>query len=75
MDGQPVDPSRWAQDNPYEPVVNKTQKANGKSYWTALEDYQGIGAFLPARPVTKGPAMFWLRWTPQQKLGKTPIIV
>ena len=50
MDGQPVDPSRWTQDNPYQPVVKK-QDQEGKwdiIDWTALEDYQMTGVFLHA---------------------------
>ena len=34
MDGQPVDPSRWAQDDPYQPVV---KKQNPEAFTCAME--------------------------------------
>ena len=33
MDGQPIDPSKWNQDNPYIPILS--QNINGK--WTEIE--------------------------------------
>ena len=76
MDGQPVDPSRWAQDDPYQPVVKK-QNPEGQWEiidWTALEDYQeDWRIFARSASDAKGPvAMFLAAMDALAKIEQNP---
>lgn len=76
MDGQPVDPSRWTQDNPYQPVVKK-QDQEGKwdiIDWIALEDYQDDWRiFARSASDAKGPvAMFLAAMDAMERLDQNP---
>ena len=76
MDGQPVDPSRWTQDNPYQPVVKK-QNQDGQWEiidWTALENYQDDWRiFARSASDAKGPvAMFLAAMDAMAKIDKNP---
>ena len=76
MDGQPVDPSRWTQDNPYQPVLKK-QNQEGKWEiidWAALEDYQDDWRiFARSASDAKGPvAMFLAAMDAMERLEQNP---
>ena len=76
MDGQPVDPSRWTQDNPYQPVVKK-QNQDGQWEiidWTALENYQeDWRIFARSASDAKGPvAMFLAAMDAMAKIKQNP---
>lgn len=76
MDGQPVDPSRWTQDDPYQPVVKKQNEEGQWEIidWTALENYQNDWRiFARSASDAKGPvAMFLAAMDAMAKIGQTP---
>ena len=76
MDGQPVDPSRWTQDDPYQPVVKKQNEEGQWEIidWTALENYQDDWRiFARSASDAKGPvAMFLAAMDAMAKIGQTP---
>lgn len=76
MDGQPVDPSRWAQENPYNPVVKK-QNNEGEWEeidWSRLTDYEdNWRIFARSTSDAKGPVvMFLAAMDALEKIGKSP---
>ena len=76
MDGQPVDPSRWSQKDPYTPVL-KRPAANGafeEIAWEKITDYQDDWRiFARSASDAKGPvAMFLAAMDALNALGKNP---
>ncbi len=76
MDGQPVDPSRWSQENPYTAVV-KQQNETGEweiISWDKLENYQDDWRiFARSASDAKGPvAMFLAAMDAMAKINKQP---
>ncbi len=76
MDGQPVDPSRWAQENPYSPVL-KQQNDSGaweQIDWSRLADYnEDWRIFARSSSDAKGPvAMFLAAIDALKKIDKSP---
>ncbi len=63
IDGQPVDPSRWFQDDPYTPTL-KLQNNEGeweKIDWNRINDYQDDWrVFARSASDAKGPAAMFL---------------
>ena len=76
MDGQPVDPSRWTQDDPYQPEVKKQNEEGQWEIidWTALKNYQDDWRiFARSASDAKGPvAMFLAAMDAMAKIGQTP---
>ena len=76
VDGQPVDPSQWEQENPYEPVV---KKQNDDGQWEALpwdrllnykDDWR---IYARSASDAKGPViMFLAALDAIKELGKNP---
>ena len=76
MDGQPVDPSRWAQEDPYQPVV-KQQNSDGEWEtidWSRISDYDDDWRiFARSTSDAKGPVvMFLAAMDALDKIGKSP---
>lgn len=76
MDGQPVDPTKWSQEDPYKPVL-KRQKEDGlweTIDWSVLENYEDDWRiFARSASDAKGPvAMFLAAMDALDKTGKTP---
>ncbi len=63
IDGQPVDPSRWFQESPYEPTL-KQQDEDGNWQalpWSAIENYDDdMRVFARAASDAKGPVAMLL---------------
>lgn len=63
IDGQPVDPSRWFQENPYQPALKK-QNANGsweEMPWDNIEEYDDDWrVFARSASDAKGPVAMFL---------------
>lgn len=76
MDGQPVDPSRWTQDNPYQPVVKKQNQEGQWEIidWTSMENYQDDWRiFARSASDAKGPvAMFLAAMDAMGKIEQNP---
>lgn len=64
LDGQPVDPSKWQQENPYTPVLKK-QNAKGEWEiidWENIKDYQDDWRiFARSASDAKGPVVMFLK--------------
>lgn len=63
IDGQPVDSSRWFQNNPYEPTLKKQNKDDEwtKLNWNQIENYQDDWrVFARSTSDAKGPAAMFL---------------
>ncbi len=76
MDGQPVDPSRWDQKDPYIPVLKK-QDINGKwkaVSWNKIYEYKDDWrVFARSASDSKGPvAMFLTAMDALKDIGKIP---
>lgn len=76
MDGQPVDPTKWSQEDPYKPVL-KRQKEDGlweTIDWSVLENYEDDWRiFARSASDAKGPvAMFLAAMDALIKTEETP---
>ncbi len=76
IDGQPVDPSRWFQEDPFQPVL-KAQNDRGEWEiipWERIEDYDDeMRVFARAASDAKGPvAMFLAALDAARAEGITP---
>ena len=76
MDGQPVDSSRWSQEDPYQPVV-KQQNSDGEWEtidWSRISDYDDEWRiFARSTSDAKGPVvMFLAAMDGLDKIGKSP---
>ena len=64
LDGQPVDPSKWQQENPYTPVLKK-QNTKGEWEiidWENIKDYQDDWRiFARSASDAKGPVVMFLK--------------
>ena len=64
MDGQPVDPSKWDQKNPYEPVLKRPNN-EGKwemLAWEKIENYEDDWrVFARSASDAKGPVVMFLK--------------
>lgn len=76
MDGQPVDPSRWDQKDPYIPVL---KRLNSKGQWETISWSKLVNynddwrIFARSASDAKGPvAMFLAAIDAMKKTGKTP---
>ena len=63
IDGQPVDPSRWAQENPYKPVLKKQNSQGNWEIidWSNLKNYNDDWRiFARSTSDAKGPVVMFL---------------
>lgn len=74
MDGQPVDPSKWEQENPYNPVL-KQKKEDGTWEtidWSKIENYKDDWRiFARSASDAKGPVVMFLAAMDALKKTKT----
>ena len=79
MDGQPVDPSKWNQENPYVPVL---KKMNSTGKWEAL-DWNKIYEYnddwrIFARSASDAKGLFqcfWQQLMQLMKMGSPPTLI
>lgn len=76
IDGQPVDPSAWFQDDPYEPTLKRRNALDEWQTleWSAIEDYDDeMRVFARSASDAKGPvAMFLAALDGLAKVGVEP---
>lgn len=76
MDGQPVDPSKWEQEDPYKPVLKRKNEEGQWEIieWSLLKNYhEDWRIFARSASDAKGPvAMFLSAMDALNKLGKQP---